>query len=187
VGTQIVTKGLDFDNVGLVGVLHADNILNFPDFRSFERGFQLISQVAGRSGRKENRGKVVIQTSVPDHPVMQFVRQNDYHGMYMNQMEERQSFHYPPYYRLLKIIFRHRDPQVVKRAANEFSDELRKAFNSLKNDKRTRKGQNTGEAEPEILGPQSPLVSRVQKMNIMTLLVKYPRTSVMADLKRWPT
>jgi primosomal protein N' (replication factor Y) len=175
VGTQIVTKGLDFDNVGLVGVLHADNILNFPDFRSYERSYQLLSQVAGRSGRKETRGKVIIQTSVPEHPVMQHIINSDYHGMYMNQMEERQSFHYPPYYRLLKITFRHQDRQIVESAANEFNAELRKAFRKLK---------HIAESGPEILGPQAPLVSRVQQMNIMTLLVKYPRTSVIGDLKK---
>jgi len=163
VGTQIVTKGLDFDDVGLVGVLHADNLLNFPDFRSFERSFQLMSQVAGRSGRKEQRGKVVIQTSMPEHPVMQYIFNHDYHAAYLEEMGDRQAFHYPPYFRLMRIVLRHLDKNILDRASADLAEKLRLLFPE--------------KPLPEVLGPQSPLVGRVQQMHLMTLLIKLPRTA----------
>jgi primosomal protein N' (replication factor Y) len=165
IGTQIVTKGLDFDNVGLVGVLHADNLLNFPDFRSFERSYQLMAQVAGRAGRKDGRGKVVIQTTNPAHPVIQHIHTGDYHSMYMSQMEDRQAFQYPPYTRLLRINLRHESREVVDRASNELAGNLRKVMNV------------------PVMGPQSPLVGKIQRMQLMNILVKLPRTARVADLK----
>ena len=166
IGTQIVTKGLDFDNVGLVGVLHADNLLNFPDFRSFERSYQLIAQVAGRAGRKDGHGKVVIQTTNPMHPVIQHIHSGDFHSMYMSQMEDRQAFHYPPYARLLRINLRHESREVVDRAANELAENLRKVMNV------------------PVMGPQSPLVGKVQRLQLMNILIKLPRTARMGDLKK---
>ena len=166
IGTQIVAKGLDFDNVGLVGVLHADNLLNFPDFRSFERSYQLIAQVAGRAGRKDGHGKVVIQTTNPMHPVIQHIHSGDFHSMYMSQMEDRQAFHYPPYTRLLRINLRHESREVVDRAANELAENLRKVMNV------------------PVMGPQSPLVGKVQRLQLMNILIKLPRTARMGDLKK---
>jgi primosomal protein N' (replication factor Y) len=176
IGTQIVTKGLDFDHVGLVGVLNADNLVAFPDFRSYERSYQLLSQVAGRSGRKEKDGTVIIQTSLPEHPVFQQVLHGSYHQAYMSQMEDRQAFHYPPYFRLLRIVLRHSDKKILDRAAAELAVKLRQGFASMD------AGQ-TGQAKPLILGPQPPVVSRVQKMNISTILLKLPRREEISDLK----
>lgn len=166
IGTQIVTKGLDFDNVGLVGVLHADNLLNFPDFRSFERSYQLMEQVAGRAGRKDGHGKVVIQTTNPKHPVIQHIHSGDYHSMYVSQMEDRQAFHYPPYARLLRINLRHESREVVDRASNELAENLRKVMNV------------------PVMGPQSPLVGKIQRMQLMNILIKLPRTARMKDHKK---
>ncbi len=174
VGTQIVTKGLDFDNVGLVGVLHADNLLNFPDFRSYERSYQLISQVAGRSGRKEKQGMVIVQTSLPEHPVMQQILKGNYHAAYLNQMEDRQEFHYPPYYRLLRVTLKHSDKNLLDKAAAELAARLKKEL---------RKPGQTTPKIPEVLGPQSPLVGRVHQMHLMTLLVKLPRTPDIGEYK----
>jgi primosomal protein N' (replication factor Y) len=165
VGTQIVTKGLDFDNVALVGVLHADNLLNFPDFRAHERGFQLISQV---SGRKERQGKVVIQSSLPEHPVIRHLLRNDYHGMYLSQMEDRKGFHYPPYYRLVRITLRHASKTLLEKASTRLGAELRKRL--------LKSSGAVPIQQPEILGPQSPLIGKVQQMYLMTLLIKLPRT-----------
>jgi len=166
IGTQIVAKGLDFDNVGLVGVLHADNLLNFPDFRSFERSYQLMAQVAGRAGRKDGHGKVVIQTTNPKHPVIQHIQSGDYHSMYMSQMEDRQVFHYPPYARLLRINLRHESREVVDRAANELAGNLRRVM------------------EVPVMGPQSPIVGKIQRMQLMNILIKLPRTARVGDHKK---
>ena len=166
VGTQIVTKGLDFGNVGLVGVLHADNLLNFPDFRSFERSYQLMAQVAGRAGRREIRGKVVIQTSNPAHPVIHHLKSGDYHSMYMSQMQDRQAFHYPPYARLLRINLRHESRELVDRASRELAENLRKAMTA------------------PVMGPQSPIIGRIQRMQLMNILVKLPRSAEMGKHKK---
>jgi primosomal protein N' (replication factor Y) len=166
IGTQIVTKGLDFDNVGLVGVLHADNLLNFPDFRSFERSYQLMAQVAGRAGRKDGRGKVVIQTTNPEHPVIYHIKSGDYHSMYMSQMEDRQAFHYPPYSRLLRINLRHESREIVDSASHELAGKLRKVMNA------------------PVMGPQAPLVGRIQRMQLMNILVKLPRSTSIGDHKK---
>ncbi|KPL08723.1 MAG: primosomal protein N', partial [Bacteroides sp. SM23_62] len=166
IGTQIVTKGLDFDNVGLVGVLHADNLLNFPDFRSFERSYQLMAQVAGRAGRKDGRGKVVIQTTNPSHPVIQHIHSGDFHSMYMSQMEERQAFQYPPYSRLLRINLRHENREFVDKASKQLAENLRKVI------------------PVPVMGPQSPIIGRIQRMQLMNILVKLPRSARMADLKK---
>ena len=104
VGTQIITKGLDFGNVGLVGILNADNMLFFPDFRAFERSYQLMIQVAGRSGRREEAGEVIIQTYNPEHPIIREILKGNFMNFYLNQLQERHDFNYPPYYRLINLI-----------------------------------------------------------------------------------
>jgi primosomal protein N' (replication factor Y) len=157
IGTQMLSKGLDFDNVGLVGVLDADSMMNFPDFRSFERSFQLISQVSGRSGRRDKRGKVVIQTGAPDHPVIRYIMNNDYEGLYHEQMEERELFGYPPFSRLIRISFRHRVPPILDAATELAGKELKAVFSS------------------RVFGPQYPPVRKVQHYHIKQILLKIER------------
>jgi primosomal protein N' (replication factor Y) len=154
VGTQMVSKGLDFDHVRLVGIVNADTMLNYPDFRAHERSFQLMAQVAGRAGRKTNRGMVIIQTSDDKNPVIRQVVQNDFTGMYQSQLEERKKFQYPPFYRLLEITLKHRDREVLDKAADFLLRRLKQAIADT------------------ILGPEYPLVSRIQNLNLKTLLVK---------------
>jgi primosomal protein N' (replication factor Y) len=159
VGTQMVSKGLDFDNVGLVGVLNADNILHYPDFRSFEKGFQQLTQVAGRSGRKNKQGKVIIQTNQPYHSVIRDVIDNNYIDMYESQMEERANFKYPPFYRLIRISLKHKDYHILNDGANYFGDILRPKLGS------------------RLLGPEFPVISRVKNLYIKNFLVKFEITA----------
>ena len=154
VGTQMVTKGLDFDKVSLVGILNADNLMNFPDFRSHERAFQLLAQVSGRAGRKHKRGSVVIQTSTPEHPVIKQVIENDYAGMYKQQTEERDLFKYPPYYRLIQITIKDKNIQLVNLAVEELTHNLRNVFGT------------------RVLGPVTPVISRIQNQYIRQFLLK---------------
>lgn len=157
IGTQMVSKGLDFDHVKIVGILNADNMLNFPDFRSFERSFQLIAQVSGRAGRKNKRGKVIIQTGNPDHVVIRHVIDNDYKGFYSHQLAERAQFKYPPYYRLVKLTLRHKKLQVVTKAADMLAAELRKVLGS------------------RIMGPEFPLINRMYSLHQKCIIVKVER------------
>lgn len=156
VGTQMLSKGLDFGKVSLVGVMNADNMLNFPDFRAHERTFQMMVQVAGRSGRSKKRGKVLIQTFNPYHQILQQVSTNDYLAMYKEQLEDRWQFHYPPFYRILKITLRHRDLLRLEEAAEWFGTSLTNAF------------------KENVLGPTSPNVSRVRNLYIKHITVKIP-------------
>ncbi len=156
VGTQMLSKGLDFQNVTLVGILNADNMLNFPDFRAHERSFQLMVQVSGRAGRAKKRGKVAIQTFNPYHQILQQVTTHDYEKMYEDQMNERHEFHYPPLIRILKITLKHKDYQRVNNAAEWLGT-------SLKN--------NFGE---HVLGPTSPVISRIRNQHIKNILIKLP-------------
>ena len=157
VGTQMVTKGLDFDAVKVVGILNADNMLSFPDFRAHERSFQLMSQVAGRAGRKGKQGKVIIQTYEPSHPVLQDVLRNDFKGLYEKQMVTRRQFGYPPFYRIVLIRLKHKDYQTLNAAATELSSMLRPIF------------------KQDLLGPEYPMVSRVKNLYIKQMLVKFNR------------
>lgn len=157
VGTQMVTKGLDFDSVKVVGILNADNMLSFPDFRAHERSFQLMAQVAGRSGRKGEQGKVVIQTYEPSHPVLQDVLRNDYKGLYEKQMAIRRQFSYPPYYRLVLIRLKHKDYEKLNPAAAALANMLRPIF------------------QKDLLGPEYPVVSRVRNQYIKQILIKFRR------------
>lgn len=173
VGTQMVTKGLDFDNVSLVGIMDADSILNFPDFRAFERSFQLMAQVSGRAGRKNKRGKVIVQTLTIGHPVIQNIVENDFEGLAKTQLHERLQFHYPPFYRLIEISVRHKDRSVVNHAAREFYDLVRP---------RTK---------ADMLGPEFPAVSMIQNYHIKQILVKVDKSqnpaiirSILTDARR---
>lgn len=154
IGTQMISKGLDFERVSLVGILNADNMLNFPDFRAHERAFQLMAQVSGRAGRKNKRGTVVLQTSSPEHPIIGQVIRNDYKAMFNTQCAERQLFKYPPYFRLIQIVLRHRDPNVLNLAANRMAVDLRAVFGI------------------RILGPNIPSISRIQNLFIKHILLK---------------
>ncbi len=154
VGTQMVTKGLDFDNVSLVGVLNADALINFPDFRASERSYQLLAQVSGRSGRKFRQGKVLIQTFQVDHPILQYVIHNNYTGFYKYETEEREKYLYPPYYRLIELRLKHRDEQLLDELSKEFSRELKLVFGK------------------RVLGPVPPGVARVRNLYIRNILLK---------------
>lgn len=154
VGTQMVTKGLDFRDVKLVGVLNADNLLNFPDFRAHERCYQLLSQVSGRSGRTDERGKVVIQTYNPYHNILQQVSINDYGSMFKEQMNDRHQFHYPPIYRIIKISLRHRNADLVNMASEWFAKSLRNALKA------------------GVLGPEFPPISRIRNQYHKNIMVK---------------
>ncbi len=156
VGTQMLTKGLDFRNVKLVGIMNADHMLNFPDFRAHERSFQLMLQVAGRAGRTDVRGKVLIQTYNPYHQILRQVSTNNYVQMYEEQLNERLNYKYPPIYRLIKITLRHRDFQKVNHSADWFARSLRQVFAEY------------------ILGPEFPPVSRIRNQYHKNILVKIP-------------
>jgi primosomal protein N' (replication factor Y) len=131
IGTQMVTKGLDFDNVSLVGILDADMLLNRNDFRAFERSYQLMSQVAGRSGRKNKRGSVIIQTGDIDNWVIQKVIAHDYKGFYESEIIERKNYFYPPFYKIIEFTLKHKDENLVNQASNEFAKSLRDIFKEM--------------------------------------------------------
>jgi primosomal protein N' (replication factor Y) len=154
VGTQMVTKGLDFDSVKTVGILNADNMLTFPDFRAYERSFQLMEQVSGRAGRKGDKGKVIIQTYQPQHQVIQSVMSHDFVRFYEEQMPARRQFNYPPYSRL--ILIRLKDVDNVK--LNKAADELARAFRYV--------------FKENVLGPEYPVVSRVKNLYIKQMIIK---------------
>ena len=154
IGTQMVSKGLDFDNVSVVGILNADNMLNYPDFRAHERAFQLMTQVSGRAGRKNKQGLVVLQTSHPGHPIITDVKENNYESFYTMQAEERNMFRYPPFYRLTSIVIKGKDEHTLDAAARLFAQSLRQSF---------------GE---RVYGPIKPPISRVQSLYIRKILLK---------------
>ena len=128
VGTQMVTKGLDFDKVALVGVMNADSLLHFPDFRAFERSYQMLSQVAGRAGRRDERGKVLIQTFSPFHTIIQQVANQQFEAMVKDQLYERKNYRYPPYYKLIELTLKHRDSALVSQASEAFAQALRQVL-----------------------------------------------------------
>lgn len=165
VGTQMVTKGLDFDHVSLVGILDADQILRFPDFRSFERGFQLMTQVAGRAGRKSKRGKVIIQTGQPDQWIIQQVIKNDYLTMYKQELLERKNFSYPPFTKIIQITLKHRDQNHIEGSASVLAQALQVVFGS------------------RVIGPEFPLVKRVQNLYIKTIRLKMEREYSQKQIK----
>ena len=154
IGTQMVSKGLDFDHVSVVGILNADNMLNYPDFRAHERAFQLMAQVAGRAGRRDKRGLVILQTKSPDLPVIHQVVTNDYKQMYEDQTAERKLFHYPPFCRFIYVYLKHRKEDVVTQAADTLAAWLRTAFGD------------------KVLGPDKPPVGRIQMLFIKKIVIK---------------
>ena len=165
VGTQMVTKGLDFDHVSLVGILDADQILRFPDFRSFERGFQLMTQVAGRAGRKTKRGKVIIQTGQPDQWIIQQVIKNDYQTMFKQELLERKNFNYPPFTKIIQLTLKHRDQNHLEGSAALLAHGLKEVFGS------------------RVIGPEYPLVKRVQNFYIKTIRLKMEREYSQKQIK----
>jgi primosomal protein N' (replication factor Y) len=174
VGTQMVVKGLDFDNVDLVGILDADGLLHFADFRVNERAFQLMEQVSGRAGRKEETGKVLVQTSQPTHPVLQFVQQHDYKKMFDEEIEKRKQFFYPPFSRIIHLGFKHKMKDVVERAAQYYADALR--------NKLARPAGGYGQY---IVGPAEPVINRIRNQYLMEMLLKLPRdTKFIARCKK---
>jgi primosomal protein N' (replication factor Y) (superfamily II helicase) len=165
VGTQMVAKGLDFRNVSLVGVMNADTLLNFPDFRAHERCFQLLQQVSGRAGRTKKRGMVLIQTFHPLHQILQQVSVNDYEGMYKEQVEDRYQFKYPPLYRTIKITFKHRNFEVMQKASVWFARALQVQF------------------KDHVLGPEPPPVARVRNQFITNVMLKIPKQQSLGKTK----
>ncbi len=165
-GTQMVTKGLDFDRVNLVGILNADNLLSYPDFRAFERSFQLMAQVSGRAGRKNNEGWVVIQTYKPKHEIFRYVVYNAYEEFADSQLAQRKQHNYPPYFRLIELRLLHRDPRILNEAAFMLGNELRKHVKS------------------QVLGPEYPVVSRIKNLYIKQFLLKIPRQENPAAAKQ---
>lgn len=166
IGTQMVTKGLDFENVSVVGIINADNLLNFPDFRAHERAFQLMTQVSGRAGRKNRQGLVVVQTSQPTHPIIKYVQENDYLGFFNNQLIERKLFKYPPFYRFIEIILRGKNDSILDAASKEIADDLKKILGD------------------RVLGPTRPVISRIQSLHIRKILVKIERNASVKKVQR---
>ena len=154
IGTQMISKGLDFDKVSVVGIINADGMLNQPDFRAYEHAFMMMSQVSGRAGRKHKRGLVILQTKQKDLPVIGYVVRNDYTALYQELIAERQVFHYPPYYRLIDVYLKHRQDAVVETAAVELCSRLRQWFGG------------------RVLGPDKPAVAKVKQLNIRKLVLK---------------
>ncbi len=162
IGTQMVSKGLDFDHVSVVGILNADTMLNYPDFRAYERAFQLMAQVAGRAGRKHKRGRVVLQTKSMDHPIIRQVMTNDYEEMVGGQLAERQMFHYPPYYRLVYVYLKNKNEALLDQMAHVMADKLRAVFGN------------------RVLGPDNPPVARIQTLFIKKIIVKIEQNAPMS-------
>lgn len=160
VGTQMVTKGLDFDKVSLVGVFNADRMMHFPDFRSYERAFQLITQVSGRAGRREKPGKVIIQTSHVDHPILNFILNHTQEEFYQTEIADRRQHAYPPFSRLIELTVKHTDKKISRDAAHQLTELLKSSLSEIK-----------------ILGPGEPMVSKIRNQYLMSILIKIPRDS----------
>lgn len=165
VGTQMVTKGLDFDGVSTVGILNADSMINFPDFRSHERAFNMMEQVAGRAGRKNKQGRVVIQTSEPENPVIRFVRNHDYTGFFNEEIADRERFKYPPFTKIITIYMKHRDDNVLTEMSVRYSNMLRQVF------------------AHRVLGPEAPMIARVQNLHIRQIVLKMENEASMSKVK----
>jgi primosomal protein N' (replication factor Y) (superfamily II helicase) len=159
IGTQMISKGLDFDHVRLVGIINADSMLNYPDFRSHERSYQLMAQVSGRAGRKNKQGKVIIQTNNPAHPILKYVEKNNYEDFYRSQLTERKEFIYPPFCRLISLNVKHKNPETANNAASYLATNLKQVFGK------------------RILGPQSPVIGRMHNLYIKNILIKIERQS----------
>ena len=167
IGTQMISKGLDFDKVSVVGIVNADGMLNQPDFRAYEHAFMMMSQVAGRAGRKGRRGLVILQTKQKDLPVISQVVRNDYMALYKSLIAERQAFHYPPFYRLVYVYLRHRQDGVVQTAATELGNQLHQWFGG------------------RVLGPDKPSVAKVKQQNIRKLVLKLENGLDMKKVRKY--
>ena len=167
IGTQMISKGLDFDKVSVVGILNADNLLNYPDFRAFEHAYMMMAQVSGRAGRKGKQGLVILQTKSPNVPIIQQVVQNDYAGFYRSLIAERQQFNYPPYCRLIYVYLKHRSDAVVETAGIEMSSRLRQWFSS------------------RVIGPDKPSIAKVKSLSIRKLIIKLELGINMAEVRKY--
>ncbi len=165
VGTQMISKGLDFDKVNLVGVPNADTLLNFPDFRSNERAFNMLEQVAGRAGRRKEPGKVIIQTTKPGEDVLLHVGNHDYNGFYESEIKEREKYAYPPFTKIINIYLKNKDSRLVDNMAAKYALELRKVFGH------------------RVLGPEKPFVSRVALWYIQCIMLKIESNASMKKVK----
>ena len=166
VGTQMVVKGLDFEKVSLVGVLDADGLLSFADFRANERAFQLMEQVSGRAGRKHEQGKVLIQAVNVKHPVLMLVQQHDYEKFYDFEIEKRKEFFYPPFSRMVVITLKHKDKEIVEAAANKLASFISQDLKEF------------------ITGPAAPVVGRLRNQYLMEIMIKLPKESGMSGVYR---
>lgn len=166
VGTQMVTKGLDFDNVSVVGILSADNLISFPDFRAYERSFQLMTQVSGRAGRRGKQGKVIIQSYQPYHQAIRDAMNNDYGSMYKSQVVERKVFKYPPYYKLIEITLKHLKEEIVNAAASFYAAKLREKFGN------------------RVMGPEYPNVARVRNLYLKKIMIRFAVGEAVSEGKR---
>lgn len=166
VGTQMVAKGLDFEGLSTVAIFDADRIINFPDFRAHERAFQLITQVAGRAGRRDEQGLVYIQTNQPTHRLFQFIQSGDYAALYADEIVEREGYHYPPFVRLIKLTLRHMESIHVEKAANELGAMLKAKY-----------------GHGRILGPERPLIERIRNQFVMEILIKIEKGVSLAQFK----
>ena len=167
IGTQMISKGLDFDKVSVVGILNADNLMNYPDFRAFEHAYMMMAQVSGRAGRKGKQGLVILQTKSPNIPLIQYIVQNDYTGLYRSLIAERQQFHYPPYYRLIYVYLKHRSDAVVETAGIEFGSILRQWFSA------------------RVLGPDKPTIAKVKSLSIRKFVLKLELGINMQDVRKY--
>ena len=167
IGTQMITKGLDFNNVRVVGIINADSMLNYPDFRSYERSYQLMAQVSGRAGRKNERGLVIIQTSDPDNTIIQNVRKNDYQSMFDDQQAERRKFKYPPFYRLVEFTLKHKKQHVLNEASAILASALKKKFGD------------------RILGPESPVIHKIKDWYLKKILLKMEKDKSVKHSKKF--
>lgn len=166
VGTQMVTKGLDFERVSVVGILNASTMLNQPDFRSYEHAFQMMEQVAGRAGRKDEQGYVVLQTQNVEASAIKQVVQHDYTAMFKEQMQERSLFGYPPYCRLIYVYMKHRDERVLDSLSKDYANMLKQIFGN------------------RILGPDTPPIAKVQMMYIRKIILKVELAASMAEARK---
>ena len=167
IGTQMISKGLDFDKVSVVGILNADNLLNYPDFRAYEQAYMMMAQVSGRAGRKGKQGLVILQTKSPHIPLIQQVVQNDYIGFYRAQIAERQHFNYPPYYRLIYVYLKHRSDAVVETAGIEMASRLRQWFSS------------------RVIGPDKPSIAKVKSLSIRKVILKLELGINMPEVRKY--
>jgi primosomal protein N' (replication factor Y) len=166
VGTQMVTKGLDFGDVSMVAILNADSIINFPDFRSTERAFNMLEQVSGRAGRRTEQGAVIVQTSNPTHPVINFLKNHDYVGFFNHEIEERKLFNYPPFTRVIYIYLKHRDNNNLSEISTIYASRLRELFGN------------------RVFGPEEPMISRIQSLYIRKIMLKIEINASMKKVKQ---